>query len=1083
MDKDEALKILKKASNLEKGKEIALAKEFLSIENKIDDLSEELKKKEYITTELKGETGEQGIQGEQGIEGKQGEKGDKGDTTIVEKIIERTEVIRETPIVTNEIKEVALPIEAEIVVEEINALPINEERFKIDAKHIKNLPIYKGGELGGVVSRNLYQLDDAIISSPSVGDLLQWNGTKWINTPFDDNGILSLNGLTSATQTFATGTSGTDFNISSATSIHTFNLPTASATNRGALSSTDWSTFNNKLSVAVQSLNGLTGAVTLAAGTNITLTPVGNTITIAAIGDGTGTVTSVDMTVPTGLSISGNPITTSGTLALSLASGYVIPLQSTLDGYVKTDQTVGQTIGATGARLTKLWATDITVTNAISGSITGNASTVTTNANLTGVVTSVGNATSIADGALSIAKTSGLQSALDLKAPLASPTFTGTVVLPSTTSIGTVSDTEISYLDGVTSNIQAQFDAIEAGDVDSVNGLTGIVPLTGTTNRITISAANVFDIGTDVVTLTGSQALSNKTGLISQWTNNSGYLTANQTITLSGDVTGSGTTGITTTLATVNSNVGSFGSSTSIPTFTVNAKGLVTAVSGNAVIAPAGTLTGTTLASNVVTSSLTSVGTLAGLTVSGVLNLSGVNQMHQLSGHNFLQGDATNTYLYGGTSGLHFRSTDNSTALIDISNTGNLTFSTDNTQDIGASGATRPRTGYFGTSVVAPNFTGLASSATVLATPRAIYGNNFDGSAALTQVIASTYGGTGNGFTKFSGPTTSEKTFTLPNSSATLLYSGGALGTPSSGTGTNITGIPAANILAGSLGTGNFTVTGQLNVTTVINANTSGTVTSGFATGMTMGSWDMFGYPATGSNMVIGGYRSSQWDAIRFYASASEKMRVTTTGLGIGETAPAAALHVNSGGTSLQSIFNSTNADGGYQRFDKSGTTYGYIGNQDALTSLGGTGLALRSTGSIQMCTNGGTVRVVVDTAGAVRFNNYGAGTLVTDSAGNITASSDERLKDIQGQYSAGLQEILKINPIIYKWNEESKLETKDRYAGFSAQNVREALGGLSVGKTSDGHLTLQERAITAALVNAVKELQEQIKQLQEKLN
>lgn len=41
----------------------------------------------------------------------------------------------------------------------------------------------------------------------------------------------------------------------------------------------------------------------------------------------------------------------------------------------------------------------------------------------------------------------------------ASPTFTGTVVLPSTTSIGNVSDTEIGYLDGVTSAIQTQLDA------------------------------------------------------------------------------------------------------------------------------------------------------------------------------------------------------------------------------------------------------------------------------------------------------------------------------------------------------------------------------------------------------------------------------------------------------------------------------------------------------------------------------------------------------------------------------------------------------------------------------------------------
>jgi hypothetical protein len=88
-------------------------------------------------------------------------------------------------------------------------------------------------------------------------------------------------------------------------------------------------------------------------------------------------------------------------------------------------------------------------------------------------------------------------------------------------------------------------------------------------------------------------------------------------------------------------------------------------------------------------------------------------------------------------------------------------------------------------------------SAATLTTPRAIYGNNFDGSAALAQIIASTYGGTGNGFTKFSGPATSEKTFTLPNSNATLLYSGGALGTPSSGDLTNATNLPVASGISG----------------------------------------------------------------------------------------------------------------------------------------------------------------------------------------------------------------------------------------------------------------------------------------------
>jgi len=59
-------------------------------------------------------------------------------------------------------------------------------------------------------------------------------------------GLTSLNNLTKQVQFLATGTSGTDFNISSSTATHTFNLPVASATNTGKLSSTDWSTFNNK---------------------------------------------------------------------------------------------------------------------------------------------------------------------------------------------------------------------------------------------------------------------------------------------------------------------------------------------------------------------------------------------------------------------------------------------------------------------------------------------------------------------------------------------------------------------------------------------------------------------------------------------------------------------------------------------------------------------------------------------------------------------------------------------------------------------------------------------------------------------
>jgi hypothetical protein len=55
--------------------------------------------------------------------------------------------------------------------------------------------------------------------------------------------------------------------------------------------------------------------------------------------------------------------------------------------------------------------------------------------------------------------TSAIQTQINTKSPSASPTFTGTVVLPATTSIGDVDGTELGYINGVSSNIQTQLDA------------------------------------------------------------------------------------------------------------------------------------------------------------------------------------------------------------------------------------------------------------------------------------------------------------------------------------------------------------------------------------------------------------------------------------------------------------------------------------------------------------------------------------------------------------------------------------------------------------------------------------------------
>ena len=79
--------------------------------------------------------------------------------------------------------------------------------------------------------------------------------------------------------------------------------------------------ISNTLNVPTYTLAGLGGV------------PLTRTLTINGVGYdlssdrswSVGTVTSVDMSVPTGFAISGNPITTSGTLALAFASGYSLP--------------------------------------------------------------------------------------------------------------------------------------------------------------------------------------------------------------------------------------------------------------------------------------------------------------------------------------------------------------------------------------------------------------------------------------------------------------------------------------------------------------------------------------------------------------------------------------------------------------------------------------------------------------------------------------------------------------------------------------------------------------------------------------
>jgi hypothetical protein len=108
-------------------------------------------------------------------------------------------------------------------------------------------------------------------------------------------------------------------------------------------------------------------------------------------------------------------------------------------------------------------------------------------------------------------------------------------------------------------------------------------------NGVSISGSPITSTGTITVGLgaiTPSSVSASGTILASNFSgSSSGTNTGDQTITLTGDIGGTGTTSFSTTLATVNEDIGTFGNSAAVPVITVNAKGLITAVTTAAISA------------------------------------------------------------------------------------------------------------------------------------------------------------------------------------------------------------------------------------------------------------------------------------------------------------------------------------------------------------------------------------------------------------------------------------------------------------------------------------------------------------------
>jgi hypothetical protein len=121
--------------------------------------------------------------------------------------------------------------------------------------------------------------------------------------------------------------------------------------------------------------------------------------------------------------------------------------------------------------------------------------------------------------------------------------------------------------------------------------------------------------------------------------------------------------------------------------------------------------------------------------------------------------------------------------------------------------------------------------------------------------------------------------------------------------------------------------------------------------------------------------------------------------------------------------------------------------------------------------------RFSISPTGAVTIPNLTTGT-VTVSAGVLSNTCDERLKDVRGPFTKGLPQILRMNPKRWSYNKQSGLDTETIISSETAQDLIAAGLMEATHEGKNGFYGVDDRTIIAALINAVKEQQREIEML-----
>lgn len=312
------------------------------------------------------------------------------------------------------------------------------------------------------------------------------------------NSAITINGtsvsLGSSTNVgTVTSVTGTSPVVSSGGTTPTISMPAATGSVNGYLTSTDWTTFNNKGSGTVTSVTGTSPVVSSGGATPAISMPAATTSV-------SGYLTSTDWNAFNNKQPSGTYVTSvSGTTGQITSTGGTAPVINLTSGIATAGTTGSATLIPVVTIDTYGRVTSITTAANPQGTVTSVSGTGTVNGiTLTGTVTSSGSLT--LGGTLGgIANSQLTNSSITING--SSVSLGGSVTVTATASAALTIGTGLS---GTSYNGSTAVTIANTGVLSLSGGTTGLTPATATTGVITLAGTLVVgNGGTGVATLTG----------------------------------------------------------------------------------------------------------------------------------------------------------------------------------------------------------------------------------------------------------------------------------------------------------------------------------------------------------------------------------------------------------------------------------------------------------------------------------------------------------------------------------------------------------------------------------------------------